>query len=139
MEAQSPAKGVSLQSEYDDGKFYQVHCECGSPEHTMDIMAELTQDDFAIEFHITAKVVSDRSYQVYTVIIDDGPVVSFFKGIANTVIVKSRMIWQILTKGYVETYSSIIMDEQHAKNFAAIIEKAAHDLNESKSNRKKKT
>jgi hypothetical protein len=137
MQKQQPAKGVSLQGGYYEAKFYQIHCECGDNEHTFDVMAELTQDDYAIEFYISMKAISDRRSDYFAVMRDDNKVIQFFKDVANWFIRRSKLTWQVWTKGYVEVYSDVMMDEQHAMNFAGILEKAAKDLNDVKDKRKK--
>jgi hypothetical protein len=47
-----------------------------------------------------------------------------------------KIIWTLLTKGYVERESNIIMSEQQALNYAEILKKATDDVKEFRKQRK---
>jgi hypothetical protein len=103
MKAQVPAQGVLQVNNWGYSKMYKAVCQCGNDDctHTIDIEAEDT----------------GISVTIYTTTRTD-----FWS--------KSRWqhIWKLLTKGYVDYETSIIMDKQTALNYARVLAVAVEDV-----------
>jgi len=107
MEAQTPAEGILKTNEWGDSKMYFVRCDCTDDDHAHDI--EVEADDHSVQVTIYTK-----SYTKWNE-----------KG-------RWKQIWQILTKGYAETSTSILLKEQVAMNYAETLKAAALDVKEFK-------
>ena len=107
MTPQTPAHGVLQVNDWGSSKMYKAVCECGSDDctHTIDIEAE----DNSVNVTIYTKTRTN-----------------FWS--------KTRWyhIWQLLTKGYVESETVIIMHKQVALNYANVLQLAVKDVEEMK-------
>lgn len=110
MNAETPAKGVLLVNDWGSNKMYKTVCECGSDDctHTIDIEAEETE--------VTVTIYTRTKTNFWS---------------------KSRWyhIWQLLTKGYTDYETSIIMSKQVALNYAFVLQSAVKDIEEFQSER----
>ena len=107
IEPQKPAEGVLKTSEWGDSKWYHIHCDCGSEDcaHTVNVEA----DDFGVQVHVYV-----RNHTKW-----------WEKN-------RWRQIWQILTRGYADMETTIVMNEQTAVNYAAALNSAVEDVKEFK-------
>ena len=114
MEAQKPAEGVLVSGEYGDAMFYYIRCDCGSDECAHEV--EVEADDFGVQVHIYVKTHT-----------------KWWK--------KDRwkQIWEILTKGYAETQTTIIMNEQTSLNYSETLKNAIRNVKEFKNARTAKS
>lgn len=103
MEAQTPAEGVLKVGEYGTSKHYYIRCECGSDEcaHQLEIEA----DEIELQVHVYAN--------------------NHTKWWEKN---RWRQIWQILTKGYAEMQTTIVLNEQTAINYANTLTNAVKDV-----------
>ena len=108
---QIPAEGVTKTNEWGDSKWYAIRCDCGDTacEHNLEVEA----DDIGVNVTLYLRVHTKW----------------WSKG-------RFKQIWQILTKGYAEMETTIIMNEQTALNYAETMKKAIADTQEFKQNRK---
>jgi hypothetical protein len=101
---QTPAKGIVKINAWGKSKMYAAVCICGSNtcSHTIDIEVD---DSNTIIVTIYTKQFTER---------------------------KNRwsQIWQLLTKGYVELESSIVLDSQSALNYSAVLAQSVKDSKE---------
>lgn len=133
-----PMAGVMKMTEYDDMKTYKIACDCGDNDHMHDLTMTLDQDDHIIETMIAFNASSERYGKKYRVMVDDGEIVSFFKNVYNWWQHHITMTYSLWTKGYVEVYADIILNEEFAKNYATVLQTASEDLSNTKNKRKKK-
>lgn len=110
MEAQTPAQGVVKVNDWGDSKMYQVVCDCMSDScvHTVDVEA----DDMHVSVSVYLKAHTKWTEKS-----------------------RWRQIWEILTKGYAEVETTIVMKEQTALNYAETLKSAVNDVKEFKSKR----
>ena len=105
MKSQTPAQGVLLVKDWGTSKMYKAVCECGSDDctHTINIEAE-----------------------------DTGIVVTIYTTTRTNFWSKSRWyhIWQLLTKGYTDFETCIMMNKQVALNYASVLQSAIEDVDE---------
>ena len=103
MKAEKPAKGILKTGEFGDSKWYHIRCDCGNEDCAHDI--EVEADDIHVQVHIY-HVQHTKWWQ------------------------KNRwqQIWQILTKGYAEMQTTIVLDEQTALNYSATLKSAVQDV-----------
>lgn len=105
MEAQTPAKGVLLVTDWGQSKMYKAVCECGDNDctHTIDIEAE-----------------------------DTGVIVTIYTMTRTNFWSKTRWshIWKLLTKGHTDFETCIIMNKQVALNYANVLQSAVSDVEE---------
>lgn len=111
MTPQKPAEGILKHGDYGDAMFYYVECDCGDPDcaHTIEVEA----DDMHVQVHLY-HTQHTKWWQ------------------------KNRwqQIWQILTKGYAEMQTTIVLKEQTALNYSAALKSAMKDVKEFRANRK---
>jgi hypothetical protein len=111
MTAQEPAQGILLVNSWGSSKMYKVVCECGSDEcsHNIDIEAE-----------------------------DTGVTVTIYTKTKTNFWSKTRWhhIWTLLTKGYVDFETAVVMNKQVALNYADVLQLAVKDVEELKNERK---
>jgi hypothetical protein len=132
MKAQAPAQGIMMTTnDFGDSKFYKVVCGCGSPDHDIDFCVEADETGVSVNSYITAKSdywtsVFDKRYDI------DSPWLQefdwFWKDLANGFVRRIRLTWQIWTRGYVKTESTIAMTEQEALNYAETLKSAIKDV-----------
>ncbi len=111
MKSQSPAEGILKRSEWGDAKSYQVSCECGDHNHDHNIWVE---SDETLRVTVTIYTTAKSKWWSMN---------------------RWQKIWTLLTKGYVEYESSIIMTEQQALNYAGALESAVKDVVHFKTNK----
>jgi hypothetical protein len=111
MTPQPVAEGILLRKDYGDAKIYQIVCECGDCDHSHDVWVE------AEDHGVTVTIYSKQKTKWWQ---------------SN----RWKIIWTLLTKGYVERESNIIMSEQQALNYAEILKKATDDVKEFRKQRK---
>jgi len=112
MQAQTPAEGIMKTHDWGDSKVYRVVCDCGSAEHNHDVWVEA--DDVGVTTTVYTQVKS-----------------KFWS------LNRWQKIWILLTRGYVEYESSIIMSKQQALNYAKTLERAIIDVETFRNNRKR--
>lgn len=103
MEAQKPAEGILKTNEWGDSKWYHVMCDCGNDDcsHTVEVEA----DDFGVQVNIYAKT-HTKWWEAK----------------------RWKQIWQILTKGYADMETTIVLKEQVALNYAETLKAAIEDV-----------
>ena len=103
MTPQPVAEGILLRKDYGDAKIYQIVCECGDCDHSHDVWVEA--DDAGVSVTIYSKQ-KTKWWQ------------------SN----RWKIMWTLLTKGYVERESVLIMSEQQALNYANVLSTAVADV-----------
>jgi len=103
IKSETPATGVLKTSDFGDAMFYHIHCDCGSDDCAHEI--EVEADDIHVQVHIY----HNQHTKWWS---------------------KSRwkQIWQILTQGYAEMQTTIVLDEQTALNYSATLKTAMQDV-----------
>lgn len=112
MQAQTPAEGIMKTNDWGDSKSYRVACDCGSAEHNHDVWVEADDTGITVTTYTTVK---SKWYSQN----------------------RFRTIWTLLTRGYVEYESAVIMSKQQAVNYAKTLESAIIDVETFRNNRKK--
>lgn len=109
MRSQKPAQGVLQVNDWGHSKWYKAVCECSNDDctHTIDVEAE-----------------------------DIGITVTIYTKTRTNFWSKTRWhhIWQLLTKGYTDFETSIIMNKQVAFNYADVLKSAVKDVEEFRKN-----
>lgn len=103
MTPETPASGILKQGDYGDAKFYYVQCDCSNEDCAH--IVEVEADDMLVQVHIYHK--------------------------QHTKWWKSnrwKQIWQILSKGYAEMETTIVLNEQTALNYSAVLKSAIEDV-----------
>ena len=103
MKLQTPAQGILKKNDWGDTKMYHVVCDCGSDDHTHDLWVEA--EDYGVTVTIYATVKS--------------PWWSMNR---------FKQIWTLLTDGYLQHQTVLIMNEQTAFNFSETLKKAIQDV-----------
>lgn len=113
MKPETPAQGILKTSDFGLAKFYHIHCDCGSDECAHEI--EVEADDVCVQVHIY--------HTQHTKWWEKN---------------RWQQIWQILTKGYADMQTAIVLDEQTALNYSATLKAAIQDVKKFRENRMKK-
>ena len=100
---QTPAEGILLHKDYGDAKFYTLTCECCGTDCAHNVWIEADNTGVTVTTHTQQKT---RWWELN----------------------RWQIVWQLLTKGYVEYEASIIMTEQQALNYARTLESASADV-----------
>ena len=103
MRSQIPAEGILLRKNYGDAKIYEVVCECGDCDHSHNVWIE------AEDYGVTVTIYTQQKTKWWE-------------------LNRWQTIWTLLTKGYVERESTLIMGEQQALNYAETLKKAIKDV-----------
>lgn len=103
MNTETPAEGILKLNDWGQSKWYYVTCDCTEPScaHTVQVEA----DSHNVTVHVYTRATT-----------------TFWS--KN----RWRQIWQILTKGYAEMETSVILKEQQALNYAATLTNAVNDV-----------
>jgi hypothetical protein len=105
MTPQPVAEGVLLRKDYGDAKTYQIVCECGDCDHSHDVWVEAEDHGVTVTIYTQQKTKWWQSN-------------------------RWKIMWTLLTKGYVERESVLIMSEQQALNYANVLQSATADVKE---------
>ena len=103
MKPETPAEGILLRKDYGDAKVYEIVCECGDCDHSHNVWVE------AEDFGITVTIYTQQKTKWWEQ-------------------KRWQTIWRLLTKGYVERESTLIMSEQQALNYANVLISATKDV-----------
>jgi hypothetical protein len=103
LKAQLPAEGVMKTNDWGNSKVYRVACECGDDSHNHNVWIESEDTGIVVTIYTTGKT-------------------NYWS--------KSRWyhIWTLLTKGYIDTESSVHMTKQQALNYAETLKSAINDV-----------
>jgi hypothetical protein len=105
MSAQIPAEGILLRKDYGDAKVYEVVCECGDCHHSHNVWVE------AEDFGVSVTIYTQQKTKWWE-------------------LNRWKIIWTLLTKGYIERESNLIMSKQQALNYANVLQLAVNDVEE---------
>jgi len=135
MKAESPATGIMKKAEYDDAVWYEVACECGDPNHHHSIWIESDSETKLVTVDITTEsktrwwdtaVNTDVGFENETLYWTWSWAAHF----ANQVILRTKLVFQILFRGYVKYESSVILNKQQALNYADALKKAVKRIDQ---------
>ncbi len=107
MKPETPAQGILKTNEWGDSKWYHIRCSCGNDDCSHELNVEADEVDVSV--HIYAK--NHTKWWKMN---------------------RWQQIWQILTKGYAEMDTTIVLDEQTAINYAAALTSAVADVKQFK-------
>lgn len=98
-----PAEGILKTSEWGDSKWYHIRCDCGSDECSHEVNVEADEVDVSVHIYVKNHT---RWWE------------------------KNRwqQIWQILTRGYAQMNTTIVLNEQTALNYAETLKYAINDV-----------
>ena len=99
MKAEKPAEGILRTYDLGTCKGYHVQCECGSSECAHHVWIEASEVDVTISFGLTLR---SKWYNLN----------------------RWKQIWQILTKGYIDIESTLVLNEQSALNYTETLKTA---------------
>ena len=105
MNAQTPAEGILLRKNYDKAKAYKIVCECGDCDHSHEVWVE------AEDYGVTVTIFTQQKTKWWA-------------------LNRWQKIWTLLTKGYIEVESNLIMSKQQAFNYADMLQSAVKDVEE---------
>jgi hypothetical protein len=113
MKAQAPAEGILKTNEWGDSKVYRVVCECTDSNHDHNVWVEADNHDITVTIYATVKS-------------------NFWS--------KTRWhhIWSLLSKGYVDTETTLILRKQGALNYAETLKLAISDVETFRNNKQNK-
>ena len=106
MNAETPAEGILKRRDWGDAQYYQVVCECGDDDHNHNVWIET---DDTNEVTVTIYTTQKTRWWDMT---------------------RWATIWTLLTRGYIEYESTIVMTPQQALNYATTLKKAVSDLSQ---------
>jgi hypothetical protein len=104
MTPETPAEGILKRNQWGDSIWYQVTCICGDADHDHNIWIE-TDDN--TEVTVTTYTRQKSRWWEQN---------------------RWQTIWCLLTQGYVEYETSLIMTQQQALNYAETLKTAVSDL-----------
>jgi hypothetical protein len=131
MKPQAPAEGIMKTNDFGNSKFYKVVCGCGSPDHDLDFEVEADECGINVNTYVEAKSdywtdVVKKRYNIDNEFLQS--VDWFWKDIVNGFVRRVRLTWDVWTKGYVRTQSTITMSEQQTLNYAETLKSAIDDV-----------
>lgn len=111
MKAQKPAEGILKTGDFGDSMFYHIHCECGNEDCSHEL--EVEADELSVQIHIYHTQHTKWWHRN-----------------------RWGQIWQILTKGYSEMQTTLVLNEQAALNYAETLKQAVKDVKTFRETRK---
>jgi hypothetical protein len=113
MKIQIPAEGILKTHDWGNTKTYRVTCECTNPDCDHNVWVE-ADDQVVVNIYVTSRT-------------------NFWS--------KTRWqhLWTLLTKGYVDTETTICLTEQSAFNYAHTLLSAIDDVKKFQNERKEKS
>ena len=99
MIPQIPAEGILKTNEWGDSKVYRVVCECTDSQHDHNVWVEADDHEISVTIYATVKS-------------------NFWS------VTRWHHIWSLLSKGYVDTETTLIMRKQGALNYAETLKSA---------------
>jgi hypothetical protein len=141
MKAQTPAEGIYKNAEFCDSVFYTVPCSCGSPDDEIEFSVEVDEFDIiSVNTYFTPKnahwkkLVDEHSkFDSIFLWNLEYSIRSFINGLYQRLLVT----YQVWTQGYIKTYSTTILSEQQALNYANVLKSAIADKQKFAQKRKK--
>lgn len=109
---QPPAEGILMSGDYGHSRSYKIICKCNSEDHIHDLWVEADDTDVSINIYVTVK--------------------SQFWSLNRW-----KQMWQLLTKGYLQYETNLLLDQQSALNYSKTLEKAVEDVSQFKKKSKK--
>jgi hypothetical protein len=103
MNVQVPAEGIMKTNDWGDSRVYRIACNCGDENHNHNIWIEVDACDIVVNIYTTGKTNWWSKTRWYH-------------------------IWTLLTKGYIDTESSVHLTKQQAFNYANTVLSAVEDL-----------
>jgi len=114
MKTQTPAEGVMKTNDWGDSKVYRIACNCGDENHNHNMWVEADDHDITVTIYTTGKT----NYWSKT---------------------RWYHIWTLLTKGYIDTESTVCLSKQQALNYAETLKSAIVDVDTFRAERKEKS
>ena len=105
MIVQVPAEGIMKTHDWGDCKVYRVACTCGDANHAHNMWVEADASEVSVTIYTT----TSSNFWSKT---------------------RWHSIWTLLTKGYIDTESTVIMRRQQAFNYAHTLLSAIEDVEE---------
>jgi len=103
MNVQIPAEGIMKTNDWGDSRVYRIACNCGDENHNHNMWVEADDCDITVTIYTTGKT----NYWSKT---------------------RWYHIWTLLTKGYIDTESTVCLTKQQALNYAETLKSAIDDL-----------
>ena len=103
MKAQTPAEGIMKTNDWGDSRVYRISCNCGDENHNHNMWVEADDGDITVTIYTTGKT----NWWSKT---------------------RWHHIWTLLTKGYIDTESSVHLTRQQAFNYANTLLSAIDDV-----------
>ena len=114
MKIQIPAEGIMQTNDWGDSRVYRIACNCGDENHNHNMWVEADDCDIVVTIYTTGKT----NYWSKT---------------------RWYHIWTLLTKGYIDTESSVHLNKQQALNYAETLKSAIKDVEGFRLERKEKS
>jgi hypothetical protein len=112
MTPQIPAQGIMKTNDWGDSRVYRIACNCGDENHNHDMWVEADDHDITVTIYTTGKT----NYWSKT---------------------RWSHIWTLLTKGYIDTGSTVCLSKQQALNYADTLKSAIKDVEAFQKTKKK--
>jgi hypothetical protein len=112
--AQTPAEGIMKTNDWGDSRVYRISCNCGDENHNHNMWVEADDSDITVTIYTTGKT----NYWSKT---------------------RWYHIWTLLTKGYIDTESTVCLTKQQALNYAETLKSAIIDVETFRAERKEKS
>jgi hypothetical protein len=111
---QTPAEGIMKTNDWGDSRVYRIACNCGDENHNHNMWVEADDGDITVTIYTTGKT----NYWSKT---------------------RWYHIWTLLTKGYIDTESTVCLTKQQALNYAETLKNAIKDVETFRTERKEKS
>jgi hypothetical protein len=134
MKAEQPAQGISKKASYSDAVWYEVDCECGSPNHYHSVWIEQDAETKLVTVEITTEATTDFWTQTVPEWIEkvDAPFVNWvWQTVAyafNETVRRAKLAARVLFRGYAKYDSTVLLTKQQAYNYAKALERSVKDL-----------
>lgn len=129
---QPPAEGILKMSGYPNWKQYSVPCTCGC-EKSVNLVFEIEEPtDEIITCHISSELTTNYWTEPFRVTYQEHWFVQGLKTFLNEIIIRAKLVAQVLFHGKITAHSYILLSEQQAFNMSEIMKTAITDLRNGK-------
>lgn len=119
MVAQTPAEGVVAMPSFKDMRMFRIPCECHC-DNEFDFSIEVDEHGI-ITTNISGKVKTPHWRSRLYISYDENWIVLNLKELYNDIFNRAEIIWNALTKGYVECYMDVLLTKQQSLNLSQVL------------------
>jgi hypothetical protein len=130
---ESPAQGISKNTELPGYESYQVHCICGNPDDTIEFTVENDDCEVTVSTYTLQRTPwwedpfkRHQSYQIENELLFQ--INYYVRGFLNALSHRLKITWSVWIRGHVKYSQTTIMKAQQALNYSEALKRAVENV-----------